>query len=36
LKQEFGVDFTSLTSPRPCCFKAINDECLGNKCPYFE
>jgi len=34
-EREFGINFTSLTSPHPCYFKAFNDECLRYKCPYF-
>jgi len=35
LEREFGVKFSSLENPRPCYFKVLNKECLGNKCPYF-
>ena len=34
-EQEFGVKIPKLTNPRPCSFKTLNTECLGNRCPYF-
>jgi hypothetical protein len=34
LKREFGINITS-TIPNPCPFKAFNDECLKDRCPYF-
>lgn len=34
-EKEFGVKIPNLTDPRPCQFKTLNTECLGNRCPYF-
>jgi len=34
-ERKFGIKFSSLENPRPCYFKLLNDECLGDKCPYF-
>jgi hypothetical protein len=34
-EREFGIRFPNLTNPRPCYFKTLNNECLGDKCPYF-
>jgi hypothetical protein len=36
LEREFSIIFPNLTNPRPCYFKVFNNECLGDKCPYFE
>jgi hypothetical protein len=36
LEREFSTRFPSLADPRPCYFRDLNTECLGNKCPYFE
>ena len=35
IEREFEVKLPSLTDPRPCFFRSLNKECLGNKCPYF-
>lgn len=34
-EREFDIKFPSSTNPRPCSFKMLNKECLGEKCPYF-
>ena len=36
LEREFNIRPLSLLDPRPCYFRNLNKECLGNKCPYFE
>jgi hypothetical protein len=35
LEREFNMRPLSLIDPRPCYFRNLNEECLGNKCPYF-
>lgn len=34
-ERKFGIKFSNLENPQPCYFKALNEECLGNKCPYW-
>jgi len=34
-EQEFGIKIPSLTDPKPCYFRNLNTECLGNRCPYY-
>ena len=36
LEREFEVELPSLTDPRPCYFRNLNEECLRDKCPYFK
>jgi len=34
-ERKLGIKFSSLENPRPCYFKVLNEECLGDRCPYF-
>jgi hypothetical protein len=35
LQREFNIKIPRLINLKPCYFKTLNTECLGNRCPYF-